>query len=186
MNQALRQRILLAVAVLLMLVPTFLLAAGKIGQPPLFDGDQRLELTCIVCDGMGRLDAETEDSCVECRGTGVAEYIVPGESRPVQFVGTVLDAAGAVVSGAEVHAFELSSEETGLQVSEFSLVVYSNDAGQFGLKLPPGHYRIEIDHDSGKGMEDIEVTRNETPILVRGEETLHRIEQAISLSPEEA
>ncbi len=185
MNQALRQRILLAVAVLLMLVPTFLLAAGKIGQPPIFDGDQRLELTCIVCDGMGRVDADTEEKCAECRGTGIAEYIVPGDLRPIQLVGTVLDSAGAVVPDAEVRGFELSLEEAGPQVSEFSLTVYSNDSGQFGLKLPPGHYRLEIEHDAGKMVEDLEVQRIETPLLVRGQETLHRMDRSFTLSQEE-
>ncbi len=175
MNLALRQRILLAVAVLLMLVPTFLLAAGKIGQPPLFEGDVRREMTCITCDGLGRQTHESEqDPCSVCKGTGVAEFIIAGPNRPLQLVGTVTDGKSEPLAGAEIRAQELEDQE-------FSLIVSTNAQGQFGLKLPPGHYRLQFAHEHGNLDTQFEVPVNDRPLPVRGADTLHRLEHTFVL-----
>lgn len=175
MNLALRQRILLAVAVLLMLVPTFLLAAGKIGQPPLFEGDVRREMTCITCDGLGRQASEPEqEPCSTCKGAGVAEFIISGPNRPLQLVGTVTDGKNVPLAGTEVRAQELENQE-------FSLIVNTNSQGQFGLKLPPGEYRLLFAHEQGSLDTEFEVPADARPLPVRGADTLHRLEHTFVL-----
>ena len=68
---AIRQRLILGIAVLMMFIPTILYSAGMLGRAPMFEGDVRKEMTCITCDGLGR--SGEEDSCETCRGRGVAK-----------------------------------------------------------------------------------------------------------------
>ncbi len=171
MTFATRQRLLLGLAVLMMLIPTMLLAGGKLGQSPLFDGDTRKEMTCLTCDGLGRVK---EEGCPTCRGTGVGEYIIPGTNRPIQLVGTVLEGAKKPLANTEIEAQVVGQEG--------SIGVATNDSGQFGLKLPPGNYRLSFKHPDGKHLEqDFTVVPNDDPIPVRGPDSLHVIEKTFTL-----
>lgn len=158
----------------MMLVPTFLLGAGMLGRAPMFEGDVRKEMTCVGCDGLGRVDKE--DTCSTCRGRGVAEFILPGPNRPIQLVGTVKSSAGAAVKGAQVAA-----HEKGLDESE--VVLETNGDGQFGLKVPPGEYVLKITSaESGSVTSEIKIEQNSAPIPAVGYDTLHRLEKSFSLS----
>lgn len=171
MTFATKQRLLLGLAVLMMLIPTMLLAGGKLGQAPMFDGDTRQEMTCLTCDGLGRVQ---EEGCPTCRGTGVSEYIIPGGNRPIQLVGTVLAGPKKPLPDTEVEAAVVGQEGT--------ISVATNESGQFGLKLPPGEYHLIFKHPDGKHLEqDLAVVKNGDPIPVRGPDTLHVIEKTFTL-----
>lgn len=173
MSFATRQQLLLGLAVIMMLVPTFLYSAGLLGRAPLFEGDVRKEMTCAVCNGLGR--SANEDSCPTCRGRGVADFIIPGPNRPIQMVGTVKSAAGKVLEGAEIATRQAEGDDT-------QLILKTNGDGQFGIKLPPGGYVMTVSADGhGSLTENIQVAANKEPLPARGTETLHRIEREFTL-----
>ena len=158
----------------MMLVPTILYGANMLGRSPIFEGDVRKEMTCISCDGLGR--SADEDSCATCRGRGVAEFILPGQNRPLQLVGTVRDAAGDTVEGADVATRQAEGDDT-------ELLLKTNDNGQFGIKLPPGSYVIKISKDgSGSVEETLNVKSNPDPLPAQSLDTLHKLEQKFILA----
>ena len=169
-----KQRLLLGIAVIMMLVPTILYSAGMLGRAPIFEGDVRKEMTCVSCDGLGR--SAKEEVCPTCRGRGVAEFIIPGPNRPLQLVGTVKDSSGKTVEGADIAARMAEGDET-------SLMLKTNGDGQFGIKLPPGSYVLSITAE-GKGSvtEEVVVEANHEPLGAIGYETLHQFEQEFVLS----
>jgi hypothetical protein len=178
MKFATKQRLLLGIAVLLMFTPTFLYSAGLLGQPPLYDGDVRKEMTCLTCDGLGT-SAEKE-SCGTCRGRGVADFIIPGPNRPQQLVGTVFNASGETIEGADiaVHVSGAVPGEGGVK----ELLFKTNPDGQFGVKLPVGEYVIKASVEGGTTtQESIVIESNPTPLPASKMETLHKIEQEFRL-----
>lgn len=174
MKYATTQRLLLGLAVLMMLVPTILLAAGKLGQAPLWDGDVRKEMTCLTCQGVGR--PAPEKACPTCYNRGVAEYIVPGPERPLQLVGTVHNPAGEPLVGAKIEARETEHPEG------TPLVLQTNNDGQFGMKLPPGSYSLQFSHENLSLEQTVEAVSNSEPIPAKGSETLHKIEKTFVLN----
>lgn len=159
---------------ILMLIPTFLLGAGMLGQAPMFEGDVRKEMTCVGCNGLGR--TAKEESCPTCRGRGVAEFILPGPNRPIQLVGTVKSPSGAPVKGAQVAA-----HEKGLEGS--AVLLETNNDGQFGLKVPPGEYVLNITSaGSGTLASEFKIEQNSKPIPAVGYDTLHRLDKEFTLS----
>lgn len=171
MTFATRQRILLGLAVLMMLAPTFLYAGGYLGRAPLFDGDSRKEMTCLPCQGLGQVK---EEKCVTCQGLGVAEFIIPGPNRPLQLVGTVHDAKAQPLVGAEIEITESVNPGS-------PIVMKTNDDGQFGFKFPPGSYELKLRHQDLTSSEQIKVEPNLSPIATSGSETLHKIEKTFTL-----
>ena len=158
----------------MMLVPTFLYSAGMLGRAPIFEGDVRKEMTCITCDGLGR--TAEDESCATCRGRGVADFIIPGENRPLQMIGTVKDASDKPVEGAEVATRQAEGDQT-------PLVLKTNEGdGQFGIKLPPGAYVMTVSApEKGSVTESIVVEVNADPLPARGAETLHELEREFHL-----
>lgn len=174
MNYATTQRLLLGLAVLMMLVPTILLAAGKLGQAPLWDGDQRKQMTCMDCKGLGR--PAPEKACPTCYNRGVADYIVPGPERPLQLVGTVHSPSGTPLVGATIEARESAHPEG------TPLVLQTNDDGQFGMKLPPGSYSLHFSFEDLRLEQTVEAVHNPEPVPAQGTETLHKIEKTFVLN----
>jgi hypothetical protein len=171
MTFATRQRILLGLAVLMMLAPTFMYAGGYLGRAPMFEGDQRQEMTCLACDGMGKVK---EEPCKTCYGRGVAEYILPGPNRPLQLVGTVYDVKSRPLVGAEIEI--TPSENPGAPI-----VMRTNHDGQFGFKFPPGSYKLKLKHEKLAAEQSLTVEANTKPIAASGSETLHKIERTFTL-----
>lgn len=171
MSFATRQRILLGLAVLMMLAPTFMYAGGYLGRAPLFEGDSRKEMTCVTCDGLGKVK---DEKCTTCYGRGVAEFIIPGPNRPVQLVGTVHDTGAKPLVGAEIEITE--SVNPGPPI-----VMRTNDDGQFGFKFPPGSYKLKLKHEKLALDQEIKVEPNSSPIAASGSETLHKIEKTFTL-----
>lgn len=178
MTFATRQRVILGIAVLLMFTPTILYSAGLLGQAPMYDGDVRKEMTCLVCNGMGRTGEE--DTCGTCRGRGVAEFILPGQNRPLQLVGTVMNTSGEKIEGADiaVHMAGVTPGEDGAK----EILFKTNGDGQFGVKLPPGEYVIKVSNQSGDTtQETLLVEHNPAPLPATKMETLHKIEREFRL-----
>lgn len=156
-----------------MLTPAFLLSAGLLGRAPMFDGDERKEMTCIVCDGVGR--TASEESCNTCRGRGVADFILPGPNRPLQLVGTVLGPDNKPIEGAEAAARQAEGDQT-------ELIMATNHEGQFGIKLPPGEYVIRVTAEGiGSVQESLLVEHNPDPLPAKSYETHHKIEKDFKL-----
>jgi hypothetical protein len=174
MTFATTQRLLLGLAVLMMLAPTFMLASGRLGGPPMFEGDTRKETSCRTCDGMGKVKGET---CPTCRGRGFADYIFPGDNRPIQLVGTVQGPGSKPLVGAKIDITEVG-------VKADAIPMLTNEAGQFGFKFPPGSYHMSFSAPGTtlKLERDIKVEADRDPIPVRGEETLHKIEETYTLN----
>lgn len=173
MTFALKQRLLLGLAVLMMLAPTMMYAGGKLGQSPMFEGDSKKELSCLTCDGLGKVKGE---SCTTCYARGFVDYILPGPNRPIQLVGTVNSKAGK-----PLVAVEVSITEVGVEGSP--IVMKTNNDGQFGFKFPPGQFHLEMIHpESGmKGGSDLTVESNKDPIPTTGSDTLHKLEKSFTL-----
>lgn len=173
MTFVVRQRLLLGLAVILMLAPTMMYAGGKLGQAPMFEGDTKKEMSCLACDGLGKIKGE---NCTTCYGRGFADYIIPGSERPIQLVGTLKDGKGKPLVGSEISITEPS-------VGGPAIVMKTNDDGQFGFKFPPGEFHLEMVHpESGlQGKEDLKVEANSEPILATGSETLHKLERTFTL-----
>ncbi len=177
MTFATRQRLLLGIAVLLMITPTILYSAGLLGRAPLYEGDVRKEMTCITCNGLGR---SGEDTCRTCRGKGVAEFILPGNNRPLQIVGTVYNSSGEVVEGADV-AVRQSDQAPG-QDGAMEILFNTNGDGQFGVKLPPGQYVFKVSKEqSGPVEETLTVAQDPAPLPATKLETLHKVEKEFRL-----
>lgn len=171
---ATKQRLLLGLAVLLMLVPTILYSAGMLGRAPVFEGDVRKEMTCITCDGLGR--AGESETCETCRGRGVADFIFPGPNRPIRMIGTVTNATGDKVEGAEIAARQAQGDDT-------ELLLKTNEQGQFGIKLPPGQYVLRVTAPTGESVqENISIEQVSAPLPARSLDTLHTIERDFHLS----
>lgn len=173
MTFVVRQRLLLGLAVILMLAPTMMYAGGKLGQAPLFEGDVKKEMSCLSCDGLGKVKGE---DCKTCYGRGFADYILPGTERPLQLVGTLKDGKGNPLVASEIAITEPS-------VGGTPIVMKTNGDGQFGFKFPPGQFHLEMLHpESGlKAKADLIVEPNREPILATGTETLHKIERSFTL-----
>ncbi len=173
MTFALRQRLLLGLAVIMMLAPTMMYAGGKLGQSPMFEGDSKKELSCRTCDGLGKVKGE---NCETCYARGFVDYIIPGPNRPIQLVGTVKNKADKPLVAVEVAITEAG-------VGGTPIVMKTNDDGQFGFKFPPGQFHLEMVHpESGlKGKADLTVEANSDPIPTTGTETLHILEQSFTL-----
>lgn len=171
MSFATRQRFLLGLAVLLMLAPTFMYAAGKLGQAPMFAGDTRKEMTCLTCDGLGTAKGE---SCKTCYGRGVGDYIIPGPNRPIQLIATLQDGRSLPLVGADIAITEKGSDAQ-------PVMMKTNDDGKFGFRFPPGRYQLKLTHGKLSGDEEIEVKANLDPISASGSETLHKIEETFTL-----
>lgn len=168
-----KQRLFLGLALLLMLTPTFLYGAGMLGRAPLFEGDVRKEMTCLTCDGIGRL--ADEESCRTCRGRGVADFIIPGPNRPQQLVGTIIGVDGKVVEGADVALRQAEGDQT-------ELLLHSNGDGQFGMKLPPGDYAISIKtEDNGHLERPLTIEFRADPVPAVGPESLYRLDVEFQL-----
>ena len=172
---AIKQSLLLGLAVLLMFVPTILYSAGMLGRAPMFEGDVRKEMTCITCNGLGR--TADEESCGTCHGRGVAEFIIPGKNRPLQLIGTIKDYEGKPVEGASISAREKGTDGP-------DVILETNGDGQFGLKLPPGTYDLKLHSEkAGSLTETLEVKPDPTPIPAVGYDTHHKFEKEFVLVP---
>lgn len=160
-----------------MLGPTFLYAAGKVGGPLVFEGDVRKEMECLTCHGLGKVaPTDKEKSCPVCYGRGFADYIIPGPNRPIQLTGTVKDKAGVIVKDASI-AVSIPGD------SASAITLHTNDDGQFGFKFPPGQYHLSVSAKDGgpKLDKDLVVDRDERPIPVNGNETLHGLKETFIL-----
>lgn len=166
MNTLLRQRILLGLAILLMMVPTFLFVAGPLRRPPMFEGDRLVELDCSVCRGVN-------PECETCAGKGKSTFVIPGPNRPIYLVGTVTDrASGASLAGASV---KVSTEAGPIELK-------TSEEGQFGLRLPPGTYPLRIQDEKHPVLDEtLEVAPNQQPIPVSGDLSLHRVDLSFKL-----
>ena len=177
MTFATTQRLLMGLAVLLILTPTFLYGAGKLGRAPMYDGDVRKEVTCLTCNGLGRTG---EDACSTCYGRGVAEFIYPGPHRPLQMVGTVYNASGQKIEGAEVGV-KIADPAPGEDAGQ-ELVFRTNADGQFGVKVPPGSYIFRVVADGSKQIEEtVVVTADSKPLPANSTETLNKLEREFRL-----
>lgn len=172
MSFATRQRFLLGLAVLMMLAPTFMYAAGKLGQAPMFTGDTRKEMTCLSCDGLGTTQGI---SCKNCYGRGVGDYIIPGPNRPIQLIGTLHDPKAKPLVGAEIAITESGDKESK------PVIMKTNDNGQFGFRFPPGSYHLKLSHDTLAAEQEVTVEPNLDPISTTGSETLHKVEKTFTL-----
>ena len=176
MSFATKHRLLLGLAVIMMLVPTFMYASGMLGRAPLYEGDVRQEMSCVVCSGSGQVTVDSENSgCTACRGRGVGEFIIPGPNRPLQLVGTVLNSENEPVEGAEIVTTETTNPDA-------TVTMISNQDGQFGVKLPPGEFTLKVTSPSGTVTENVKVEPNTTPISAHGLETMHKIEKTFLLT----
>ncbi len=173
MTFVVRQRLLLGLAVILMLAPTMMYAGGKLGQAPMFTGDTKKEMSCLTCDGLGKIKGE---NCKTCYGRGFADYIIPGKERPIQLVGTLKDSQGKALVASEIAITEPS-------VGGSPIVMKTNDDGQFGFKFPPGKFHLEMVHPATglKASADVTVEANQDPILATGTDTLHKLEKSFTL-----
>ncbi len=163
MSSLIKHRILLGLAVIMMLVPTIMFAAGPLRLPPLFEGDQVVEVACPTCEGSGSVDGE---KCNKCSGQGLVPGIVAGPNRPVQIVGIVLSGQ-QMIEGARVKVDLGSGEKLSYQ---------TNDKGQFGVKLPPGNYRIEVSHGEKTASTEVEVLHHKEPVAIEEGGNLYRQE----------
>lgn len=173
-----RQRLLLGLAVLLMLGPTFLYAAGKIGGAVVFKGDTVKEMECKACGGLGKvLPTDKEASCPTCHGKGFAKYVIPGPNRPIQLLGSVVDAEGKPLADASI-----AITENGVEASP--IVVHTSKEGNFGFRFPPGSFHLKVSHPTKKAVaeKDLTVEINAEPILSSSEEELHKIEETFTLA----
>lgn len=176
MSFATKHRLLLGLAVLMMLIPTFMYAGGMLGRAPLYEGDVRREMTCVVCSGTGlQAGSDEEASCTVCRGRGVGEFIIPGNNRPLQLVGTVLDSENKPVEGVEIETSETSDPTV-------SITMVSNQDGQFGVKLPPGDFTLKLTSPKGTATETLKIEPNSAPIYAQGLETMHKVERTFVLT----
>ena len=148
-----RQRFLLGLAVLMMLVPTIMFAAGPLRLPAMFEGDELVELACPVCEGSG---VQEKEKCRRCSGRGQVPGLIAGPHRPVQIVGTVTTGQQPL-EGAEVTV------DLGAQGK---LNYHTNPEGQFGVKLPPGRYSITVTHDGHSSVQDFEVIHHSEPVVI--------------------
>jgi hypothetical protein len=155
----------------MMLAPTFMYAGGYLGRAPMFEGATRQEMSCLTCQGLGKVE---EQKCTTCYGQGVAEYIMPGVNRPLQLVGTVHDAKAQPLEGAEIAITE--SVNPGAPI-----IMKTNQDGQFGFKFPPGSYQLQLTHGNLTLKEELKVEPNQAPIAATGSETLHKIEKTFTL-----
>lgn len=162
MNKSTLQRALLGLAVLMMLVPTFLFAAGPLRRPPMFEGDQLTKARCQPCEGLGQVKGS---ECEVCRGQGQIDVVIPGPHRPVQLVGTVRLREQSV-GGAAIE----------IVYSDGAFELKTNPQGQFGAKLPPGSYTVRVAHDGRKTEKELKVEPDNAPIPVNGEGSLRKLE----------
>ncbi len=127
-------QLLLGLAVIMMFVPTFMYFEGSLQKPPMWEGDELVQVTCPTCDG-----EPGEKECSYCKDRGLVSAIKPGQHRPLYLIGTVVDQQEQPLEGASVEVstwaeplhFETSAE------------------GQFGVKLPPGTYTIKVEAEEG-------------------------------------
>ena len=130
-------------------------------------------MTCITCDGLGR--TADDESCANCRGRGVADFIIPGQNRPLQMIGTVKDASGKTIEGADIATRQAEGDQT-------PLMLKTNGDGQFGIKLPPGAYVVTVSApEKGSVTESILVEANTDPLPARGVDTLHELKKEFDL-----
>lgn len=152
----------------MMLVPTIMFAAGPLRLPPMFEGDQLVEVACPDCSGLGKVEGE---KCNRCSGQGMVPGIAAGPHRPVQVVGTVLSGDNKIV-GAEVKV-DLGSEG--------ELTYQTNGDGQFGVKLPPGTYQIAVIHEQNSSNQQVVVLHHKEPVVIEEGGNLHRQEVEFQL-----
>lgn len=119
--------LVLGLAVLMMLVPTFLYLAGPLRSPIMVEGDSLGEHTCPDCQGAA-------GDCRRCHKTGKIPHVFPGPNRPVQIVGHLYGPDGQPVSGAAVA----------IKTSAGDIEVKSDERGMFGATLPPGKYAMAV------------------------------------------
>lgn len=125
-------RFLLGLAVLMMMVPTFLYVAGPLRRPLMVDGDRLEARACPDCQGKG---------CRRCSKTGQIEFLIPGPNRPTEIIAHVYaPSSEAPVAKAEVDVVT-SAGTRRLQTDE---------QGRFGIMLPPGKYGLKISSGQGK------------------------------------
>lgn len=125
--------LVLGMAVMMMLVPTFLYVAGPLRQPLLTEGDKIEDRTCPQCNGMKK-------DCPRCKGTGVVPFVIPGPVRPTQIIGHVYAPDQSVVADASVTV------QGGGQTMSFK----TDEQGRFGVTVPPGEYPISIQSPKGQ------------------------------------
>lgn len=176
MTFATRHRILMGLAVLMMLAPTFLYAGGYLGRAPLFEGDTRKEMTCADCQGLGTVKDKNgaDEKCKTCHGLGVADYIIPGPNRPIQLVGTLHDKAGKPLVDAEIAITEVGQPGS-------PIVMQTNNDGQFGFKFPPGTFNLKLTHGKLAAQETLKVEPDLHPIAATSWETLHTVKKTFTL-----
>jgi hypothetical protein len=135
-----KMQLLLGMAVLMMLVPTFLYLAGPLRQPLLTQGDRIEDRTCPMCKGLKR-------DCPRCKGTGVVPFVVPGLLRPTNIIGHVYGPDQAVVPQAAVS----------IQTSAGTIELKTDEQGRFGACMPPGEYPMTIQSSKGQLQDKLKV-----------------------------
>ena len=138
--------LLLGLAVLMMMVPTFLYLAGPLRQPLLTVGDRIEDRTCPKCNGLRK-------DCTRCKGTGVIPFVIPGPLRPTTITGHVYGPDQAVVPQASVL----------IQTSGESIPLKTDETGRFGATLPPGDYPITIESPQGQLQDKLSVAVLKVP-----------------------
>ena len=143
-----KMHLLLGMAVLMMMVPTFLYLAGPLRQPLLMEGDKIEDRTCPQCNGLKK-------DCIRCKGTGMVPFVIPGPLRPTQIVGHVYGPDQAVVPQAAVS----------IQTSAGAVELKTDEEGRFGATLPPGDYPLTVQAPQGQLQEPfkVEILRNPAP-----------------------
>ena len=143
---AAKMHLVLGLAVLMMMVPTFLYLAGPLRQPLMVEGDRLEDRPCPQCQG-------TQKDCKRCHGKGVVPHVVPGPLRPTQVVGHIYAPDQSPVSNAKVS----------LQTSVGPIDLQSDEKGRFGVTLPPGSYSMTLKSAQGELQEQVKVEVLKTP-----------------------
>jgi hypothetical protein len=141
---ATKLRLVLFLSIALMLTPLALLMSGKIGQPPLWEGDRLEQRACPECQGKA-------SGCKSCFGQGKARYILPGPHRPTRFAGLIIDSQKSWLG--EPPPAPLPATPGGMGVFPAQVKFITSDGfvvpletdprGRFQVELIPGTYQVQ-------------------------------------------
>ncbi len=141
---ATKLRLVLFLSIALMMTPLALLMSGKIGLPPLWEGDKLEQRACPECQGKAT-------GCKSCFGQGKARYILPGPHRPTRFAGLIIDSQKSWLG--EPPPAPLPADPGGQGVFPAHVKFITNDGfvvpletdprGRFQVELIPGRYKVQ-------------------------------------------
>jgi hypothetical protein len=145
-----RIHLILGIAVLMMLTPSFLYLAGPLRSPMVVEGDRLGQHDCPACN------ASTKSDCTRCGNKRQVLHVFPGPNRPTQVVGHVYSPDQAVIPQAQVTIDSAAGK----------IEVKTDEQGRFGATLPPGHYPLSIKSDKLSYSADLEVPKLTNPLPV--------------------